>query len=253
MRITYLGQCGFLLEDGDLRIVTDPYLSDFVDRNHYLKETPWKRLYPAPVKLGELKPDIVLISHGHDDHMDPDTLCPYRALGGEAPIIVPVPEIYTVDRWGLKNIRPARAESSFKIKHATITPIPCAHTQFHTDELGRFFELSYIIDMGIGRRLFFGGDMSLYDGLAKRLREAELSLLLLPANGRDAYRTDHGIIGNVTPEESAKLAAALNVPWIPMHHDLYEINRCEPDEPEKESNKLGAKVICLKPMTSIEI
>ena len=253
MRITYLGQCGFLLEDGDLRIVTDPYLSDSVDRNHYSKETPWKRLYPAPVTLGELKPDIVLISHGHDDHMDPDTLCPYRAAGGETPIVIPAPEIYTVDKWGLKGVYPARAENSFKIKHAVITPIPCAHTQLHTDDLGRFYELSYIIDIGNGKRVFFGGDMSLYDGLEKRLREAELSLLLLPANGRDEHRTNLGIIGNVTPEESAKLSAALNVPWIPMHHDLYEINCCGPDEPETESRKAGAKVICLKPMESCEI
>lgn len=72
--------------------------------------------------------------------------------------------------------------------------------------------------------MFFGGDMSLYDGLEKRLREVELSLLQLSADGRDAHRTNLGITGNVTPEESAKLSAALNVPWIPMHHDLYKIN-----------------------------
>lgn len=253
MRITYLGQCGFLLEDGNLRIVTDPYLSDSVDRNHYSKETPWKRLYPAPVTLAELNPDIILISHGHDDHMDPDTLGLYRALGGEAPIIVPAPEIYTVDRWGLKNICPARAESSFKIKHATITPIPCAHTQFHTDELGRFFELSYIIDMGNRKRVFFGGDMSLYDGLERRLQDANLSLLLLPANGRDAKRTNLGIIGNTTAEEAAKLSAALCVPWIPMHHDLYDINRCEPSAPKRESQRVGADVFNLALMESLEI
>ena len=33
MRITYLGQCGFLIEAAGTRIVTDPYLSDYVDRN----------------------------------------------------------------------------------------------------------------------------------------------------------------------------------------------------------------------------
>ena len=95
--------------------------------------------------------------------------------------------------------------------------------------------------------------MSLYDGLEKRLREVELSLLQLSADGRDAHRTNLGIIGNVTPEESAKLSAALNVPWIPMYHDLYKINCCGPDEPETESPKAGAKVICLKPMASCEI
>ena len=34
MRMTNLGQCGFLLEIAGTRIVTDPYLSDFVDRHH---------------------------------------------------------------------------------------------------------------------------------------------------------------------------------------------------------------------------
>lgn len=185
--------------------------------------------------------------------MDPDTLCPYRALGGEAPIIVPAPEIYSVDRWGLKGICPARAESTIKIMHATITPIPCAHTQFHTDDLGRFYELSYIIDIGNGKRVFFGGDMSLYDGLEKRLRDANLSLLLLPANGRDAKRTNLGIIGNTTVEEAAKLSAALCVPWIPMHHDLYDINRCDSGAPMRESQKAGANIVCLASMESHEL
>ena len=118
---------------------------------------------------------------------------------------------------------------------------------------GRDFSLPLFCDIRNGKRVFFGGDMSLYDGLEKRLREAELSLLLLPANGRDTHRTNLGIIGNVTPEESAKFTAALNVLWIPMHHDLYEINCCGPDEPETESRRAGPKVICLKPMGSYGI
>ena len=248
MKITYLGQCGFLIEDGDARIVTDPYLSDSVDRNHYTEETPWKRLYPAPVTLAELKPDIILISHGHDDHMDPDTLRPYYAEGGSAVIAIPAPEAETAERWGIKNILRARAEESIRCKHVNITPVPCAHTQLHTDENGRFYELSYIIELSGGKTIFFGGDLSLYDGLEKRIREAKPSLLLLPANGRDEYRTSHGIIGNTTSTEAAALAASLRTPWIPMHHDLYQINCCEPHEPEEASRKAGASIICLKPM-----
>ena len=42
-RLTALGQCGFLLDTGKTRIVTDPFLSDSVDRMFYSKKTPWKR------------------------------------------------------------------------------------------------------------------------------------------------------------------------------------------------------------------
>lgn len=253
MKITYLGQCGFLIEDEEVRIVTDPYLSDSVDKNHYTCDTPWRRLYPAPVTLAELKPDIVLISHGHDDHMDPDTLCPYRDEGGNAIIAVPAPEVNTVEQWGINNLLQARAEECIQFRNVRIIPIPCAHTKLHTDEEGRFYELSYLIEAGNGKKLFFGGDLSLYDGLEKRIRDAHPSILLLPANGRDEYRTSRGIIGNTTSAEAARLAASLNVPWIPMHHDLYDINRCKPYEPEEESRKAGADVICLRPMEAYEM
>ncbi len=77
MKCTYLGQCCFLIECGTTRIVTDPYLSDSVDKGDLL----WRRQYPAPCTLHSLKPDAVLISHAHDDHMDPVTLKRYLADG----------------------------------------------------------------------------------------------------------------------------------------------------------------------------
>ena len=47
MRMTNLGQCGFLLEIAGVRIVTDPYLSDFVDR-HHAGDPSWTRNYAPP-------------------------------------------------------------------------------------------------------------------------------------------------------------------------------------------------------------
>lgn len=253
MRIAYLGQCGFLLEKNGVRIVTDPYFSDYVDRNCCTENVLWKRLYPAPCTLEELKPDMVLISHAHFDHMDPDTIAPYVSAGGTASFSAPAPVIDDLRKMGVQNGIEARAEQSFSIGDIHVTPVPCAHTQLHTDDQGRFFELSYLIDFGDGDVVFFGGDLSLYDGLVQRLRIAGVKLMLLPANGRDEWRDANDIIGNTTADEAAALAAELNAAWIPMHHDLYEINRCAEGEPERASERVGARVYPLSLMDEISM
>lgn len=252
LTITYLGQCGSLLDFGDTRIATDPYLSDYVDKTCLSVQTPWQRLYPPPTTLLHLKPDGILISHSHEDHLDPWTLKPYLSMNASCKIAAPAPECGKLKRLGASNIIYARAEESFFIGSVKVTPIPCAHTQLHTDEAGRFRELSYILEHE-NVRVFFGGDMSLYDGLSKRLREANLNLLLLPVNGGDEMRTSKGIIGNIDCAQAASLAAALHVPFIPMHHDLYAINGCTTEEILSAAGTLGAQAHLLKPMQSLRL
>lgn len=250
LTVTYLGQCGSLMDFGNVRIVTDPYLSDYVDKTCSNENTPWQRLYPPPVTLGELKPGGILISHSHEDHLDPWTLAPYLSKNASCQIAAPAPECGKIESLGTANIIQARAEESFYIGTVKVTPIPCAHTQLHTDKFGRFRELSYILEQD-NIRVFFGGDMSLYDGLEKRLREASCSLLLLPVNGGDAERTGKGIIGNINCDQASSLAAKLNVPFIPMHHDLYSINGCAPEEIFRAATAAGAQAHLLKPMQTL--
>ena len=254
INITYAGQCGFLIASESTRVVTDPYLSDSVDRDHYSEKTPWKRLYPAPCTLCELRPDIVVISHGHDDHLNPDTIKEYLASGGDACFVAPLPICKMLEKLGVKEekIIRARAEKVISIKDCEILPLPCAHTELHTDENGAFFELSYIITLG-GRSIFFGGDMSMYDGLTERLAREKLDILLLPCNGRDDTRTNNGIIGNINEKEAAELSANLKTPFIPMHHDLYAINCCPEEDIISAAKAQSAEIIVLKPMQKLSI
>lgn len=242
MKITYLGQCGFLVECEGIRVVTDPYLSSHVDQFH----EGWKRAYEPPCTLMELDPDVIVISHSHDDHMDPETLGEYRKSGGDAIIVAPAPETALLKELGFSRIVEARAEKPFRYKDMQIMPIACAHTALHTDDQGRFRNLSYLLDFGV-RCAFFGGDMSLYDGLATRIELENCDILLLPCNGRDEERTRQGIIGNMTAEEAAEFASYVLAPFIPAHHDLYAANGRPTEEILQAAENGMAEAIVLKP------
>lgn len=238
MRLTNLGQCCFLIEVAGKKIVTDPYLSFFIDRVSGPNHPVWTRSYAPPCTLKELDPDLVVISHSHGDHMDPDTLGAYREAGGDCPIAAPAPECKLLEKLGFTNIIYARAEQGFDLGDVRVTPIVCAHTQPHTDDQGRFRELSYLIE-GEGKRVLFGGDLSLYDGLKERVGKADAALI--PANGRDEERTKSGIIGNTDAREAAELCKAWDALFIPTHYDLYPKNGCPIEEITKVAEEVGVR------------
>ncbi len=67
IKIVWLGQGGFLLEHRDFRLLIDPYISDCVN-----KKDGFARLYPFPIALSDLNPDLLLVTHDHMDHLDPE-------------------------------------------------------------------------------------------------------------------------------------------------------------------------------------
>ena len=72
--IRFLGQAGYLFESDGLRIAVDPYLSDSCG----ISDPRLARRCPPPMAPGELETDIMIITHIHQDHLDPDTIGPYR-------------------------------------------------------------------------------------------------------------------------------------------------------------------------------
>ena len=66
----WLGQAGFAFKTPAGQIVyADPYLSDAVQRLH-----GFKRLSLAPIAAEEVSVDLVVLTHEHTDHLDPDAL-----------------------------------------------------------------------------------------------------------------------------------------------------------------------------------
>ncbi|MBQ2706670.1 MAG: MBL fold metallo-hydrolase [Clostridia bacterium] len=252
MKITYLGQMCYLIECGGIRIVTDPYLSNSVDRPGSTRK------YPAPMTLADIMPDVIVISHPHGDHLDKTSLTPFYRMRRRSFTLVPAPSAETIRSIGGEPVpmtapAPAKLGESFRLGGVTITAIPCAHTELHCDEEGCFRELSYLIECD-GKSVFFGGDMSMYEGLLESLTAMKPDAMLLPVNGSDWFRTSRNIIGNLDSNEAAELAARVGTKvFVPGHHDLYDTNGCPDAWIEFSAQKFGAPLKLLKPCESVEI
>ena len=69
MKITWLGQAGLLLDNGKTKIMIDPYLSNSVEK---VEPQNFRRV-PVNEEFLSVTPDILIFTHDHLDHYDPET------------------------------------------------------------------------------------------------------------------------------------------------------------------------------------
>ena len=70
MKITWLGQAGLLFENDNIKIMIDPYLSNSVQK---LNKNNFRRM-PILKSLFNVKPNVMIFTHSHLDHFDPETV-----------------------------------------------------------------------------------------------------------------------------------------------------------------------------------
>jgi L-ascorbate metabolism protein UlaG (beta-lactamase superfamily) len=67
--------------------------------------------------------------------------------------------------------------------------------------------------------------------MAERLRALDVEVALLPINGRSAEREAQELVGNLSAQEAADLAADAGVRVVvPMHYELFAHNGGRPSE-----------------------
>jgi L-ascorbate 6-phosphate lactonase len=70
LALWWLGQAGFAFKTPAGKVVViDPYLSDSAERLH-----GFKRLSLAPITPDEVRADLLILTHEHTDHLDPDAV-----------------------------------------------------------------------------------------------------------------------------------------------------------------------------------
>jgi L-ascorbate metabolism protein UlaG (beta-lactamase superfamily) len=206
----WLGQSGFMIKRSGRFLLVDPYLSDSLTAKYAATETPHVRMtrrVVAPDRLDFV--DVVLATHGHTDHLDPETL---RHVGGA--LVAPAGITKLVRERSGRALVPLSEGESVEVAGFSIAAVPARHPGDHC--------VGYVID----GRIYHSGDTEPIDPPAY-----DVDLALVPINGK---------LGNLDGEEAARLAHSMRAGLaVPMHYEQFEFNTASPETFTRECERLG--------------
>ena len=242
----WLGQAGFLLRAAGRSLLIDPYLSDFLARKYAGKVYPHARAMPSPLAPERARGiDMVLCTHRHSDHMDPETLPGIASLNPRCLFVVPRAALWRASEIGLpaeRLIGIADGESVEPLPGIRVEAIHSAHEERRQNDQGEDEFLGYVIRAG-GVALYHSGDCVPHPGLRERLTALRIGVALLPINGRDEQRRANGVPGNFTFQEAVELCRAAGIPSLLCHHfGMFDFNTVDPAEARVQLSAMDTDV-----------
>ena len=256
--VWFLGQNSFILKGTDgFLVAIDPYLSDWcATRGKSCEPTPKSRLYPPPLLPSELNVDLVLLTHSHCDHADPETLA---ALAGEkrTRVIGPRDAITVAENAGIpfERVRVIHAGEELLFERpsgvlaaaerfrsgAVRGPLAVRATFALPTDGTDLNHIGFLLRFPNGATFWDTGDSAWSDYLPALAGAAVRAGLPEGVSGPDVMAVCiNAGYGNLSHWDAARLAGALKPRFaIPTHWDLFPHNRCPP-EPFKTSLEKNA-------------
>ncbi len=203
MKITWLGQAGLLMETSACTVMIDPYLSDSVG-----KVSPsCRRRVPADGRFFSVRPDILVFTHDHLDHYDPETVS--RFLTPETRITVLSP----ASVW--EKVRQTGGENNY-IRFDRLTEWTEKELRFravraeHSDP----FAVGVVVtDLSDGKNWYVTGDTLYNEAIFDDLPE-KIHAVFLPVNGAG---------NNMNMADAARFAERTGAKYaVPMHIGLFD-------------------------------
>ena len=201
MKVTWLGQAGLMFETNGKIIIVDPYLSDSVEKI----EPQNKRRVPVDGKFLDIKPDIIVLTHNHLDHTDPDTLKHY--LGENSEILV----LASGNAWqnvrkvfgGNNNYVMFNRHSEWTEGNIKFTAVKADHSDEHA--------IGFIMEAE-GKKYYVTGDTLYNKSIFSDLPE-EIDYVFLPVNGRG---------NNMNMEDGKRFCQRIGAKAVPLHCGLFD-------------------------------
>jgi L-ascorbate metabolism protein UlaG (beta-lactamase superfamily) len=210
INIAWIGHSTVLMNFYGKIIITDPVLFDRIGINIFGITIGPTRLTKPALEISEIpKPDLILLSHAHMDHMDFPTLSYFTKLYPNQ--IDCLTAFNTKDviedlRW--KSLSELDWEEELEIAGLKFKAIEVKHFgwrypwerdrskgYFHN---GRSYN-AYVIER-FGRKIFFGGDTAMTD-LFKQLENENIEIAIMPIGAYKPWRRNH-----CDPEEALIMA-----------------------------------------------
>lgn len=207
----WLGGTGFVFKTpAGTQVYVDPYFSNCVAGIFGVE-----RAFPPPIAAEDARPDLLLATHWHEDHLDPEGL-PIVARASQAQFVAPPSCVARLLGWGVPRARVAglRAGESYTFRDVTVRAVPARHLAgvpgWESDDA-----IGLLLEFG-GLRVYHSGDTE-YDLRLRALaydRERPIDVAMLVINGAG---------GNMNAHEAALLAWQIGARTVvPMHHILWK-------------------------------
>jgi L-ascorbate metabolism protein UlaG (beta-lactamase superfamily) len=225
LRITWFGHSTFLLHTpGGRRVLVDPW---FVDNP----------ACPASMKKPP-KVDLVLVSHGHSDHIgDVATV----ARESSAPVVGIVELCDWLRRKGVSNVSPMNKGGAQDIVGLFVVMTDARHSSGYVDD-GRMVYMGepagYIVRLEDGTTIYFAGDTALFGDMRLIGEEYRPDIAFLPIGDRFT----------MGPAAAAKACELLGVRQVvPMHWGTFPMLTGTPAELRRLVEPTGVRVLELRP------
>jgi L-ascorbate metabolism protein UlaG (beta-lactamase superfamily) len=173
------------------------------------------------------------VTHEHLDHLDSALFPQLQELAPDVQILVPAPLVALVLESGfdtdkVHGVRPSDTVALGDDARARVLPAFHALTAdepFSDGDTGsgaRF--VGYALELG-SVVVYHSGDTVVTPELRAAARGLEPDIALLPVNGRDFYREEQNLVGNMDAREAVQFAAEIGTRvLVPMHWDMFTAN-----------------------------
>jgi len=194
----WLGHCGFVIRYANITFYVDPNLT--------ATTSPL-----APDQANNA--DLILCTHEHAGHMNPETLRGMLQASPNAKVVLPKSAANRAQATaGIPLDRMTTTDNGLRIEYfkdnlyGRVYSVPSAHPNLDWTPIGGFPRLGYLIRFE-RITIYHAGDTCYYPDLASRLRPYNPTVAILPAGH------------HLSVHEAAELAQEIGAQWlIPTHH-----------------------------------
>lgn len=235
LNIAWLGHSTILVNFRGTIIITDPILFNVFGVSLLGLTIGPRRYSPVPLDPDLIpKPDLVLLSHAHMDHMDlPSLGFLTDKFPGEIDCVTAYNTMDVIEHMPWKSLKELDWGQSLQIGELRIKAIEVKHfgwrypgekdrsRGFYSD--GRSFN-AYVLKKS-GNSLLFGGDTAMTDSFAKCGEAVDVAIM--PIGAYNPWKFNH-----CNPEEALQMAAAVQAKYfIPIHCSTFKQGMEPPEEP----------------------
>lgn len=201
MEVVWLGQAGLLFEKDGVKVMIDPYLSDSVKK---VNPANYRRV-AVDETLFDIKPDIMIFTHNHLDHYDPETVPRFINQNSSITVLSPL-SVWTEVRkiGGNNNYVEFNRHTSWTQGGMKFTAVKAEHSDISS--------IGVIIDDG-EKKYYVTGDTLYNEEIFKDIPD-DIYAVFLPVNG---------VGNNMNMTDAAAFCKRVNPEFaVPVHCGMFD-------------------------------